>query len=154
MVPPRRSEVHSSILLLGEVFDTFPIRWLGDSHHSCADTRSRPQVKTRLCLPVRSACHYVEAPHRLPNYLFLEFLSGLSLFLDYLHFHVWHQRRDRFGFLLSLFGFFGLSPPIVSSAHGYTSVFPKLPLLLGFEHFFCSLPFLYLIPPHRPRFQQ
>ncbi len=151
MALPRRSEVRSWTLLLGQMFGTSLYRRLADSHHSCADTRSSSQAKTRPCLPVPAACHDGKARGRLPNYLFLVFFRGLPLLLDYLHLHLWHEYRNWFALLPPLLGFLWLSPSIVSFAHGYTSIFPKLLLLLGSQQLFCSLPFLDPMPPRRPR---
>ena len=148
---PRQSEPHSWTLLLGEMFGTSLYRRLADSHHSCGDTRNRSQVKTRPPLPVRTACHDGKARGSLPNYLFLVFLRRLPLLLDYLHLYLWHEYRNWFAFLRPLLRFLWLSPSIVSFAHGYTSIFPKLLLLLGSQQLFCSLPFLYPTPPRRPR---
>ena len=148
---PPQSEPHSWTLLLGEMCGTSLYHRLADSHHSCGDTGNSSQVKTRPSLPVPAACHDGKARGRLPNYLFLVFFRGLSLLLDYLHLHLWHEYRNWFAFLHPLLGFLWLSPSIVSFAHGYTSIFPKLLLLLGSQRSFCSLPFLYPMPPRRPR---
>jgi len=151
MALPRRSEVRSWTLLPGEMFGTSLYRRLADSHHSYGDTQSKPRAETKPSQRVPSACDYGKARGRLPNHLFLKFLSGLPLFLDYLHLHLRDECRNWFTFLLPLLGFFWLSPSIVSFAHGYTSIFPKLLLLLGSQQLSCSLPFLDPMPPRRPR---
>jgi len=150
----RQNEARSWTSLLHEECGTCLHHQPGDLHHNCAGIRSNFPVKIQLSLPAPSACHYGKASGKLPNHLFLKFLSGLPLFFDYFHLQLWHEFRNRFAFLRPLLGFFWLSPSIISSTHGYTSVFPKLLLLLGSQQFFYSFLSLCPVLLPRPRFRR
>ncbi len=150
---PHRSEARSWTPLLRGVCGTCLHRQPGDSHHNCEGKRSNSQAKIQLFLSVPLACHFGKVPGRLPKCLFLVFLSGLPLFLDYLCLQLGHEFRNRFALLRPLLGFLWLSPSIISSTHSYTSVFPKLLLLLGSQQlsysFLPPCPMPLLLPEFR-----